>query len=133
LSKLIALISLAVLAATAGDPPPQPQPEQTEKQPVIIEMLRIKDPVTGELRKPTSDEIRLLMPVNPLERSDKGLVQQRQKDGSVKVDLQGGFQSAVMAKVGPDGKVVTGCVKSDAEARAFVEGKPSKKEESHDM
>jgi len=121
LTKLITLLILATLAATAGDPPPAPTGDRAEKLPVIVEMLRIKDPVTGEIRKPTTDELRLMMPVNPLNRKSEGLVEERQADGSFVVDLQGGFQSAVMAKIGPDGKVITTCVKSDAEARAFVE------------
>lgn len=118
------------LMIQAGDPGPTDD-EQNKATPVLIEMLRIKDHLTGEIRKPTADELRLLMPQNPLGRSDDGLVARVNKNGDVTMNLQGRFQSAIMAKIGPDGKIVTQCVKTDEEARAFLAKKFV--EENHDM
>lgn len=45
--------------------------------------------------------------------SSEGLEEQRLPDGTVIVDLQGRFQSAVVATIGPDGKVHTNCYSQD--------------------
>jgi hypothetical protein len=55
-----------------------------------------------------------------LNRSADGLVVQAVPGGGQRVDLGGRFQSAAVAKIGPDGKLVTDCVESVEEADAFL-------------
>jgi len=125
---LICLVTLAAFAPAGEPKPPTEQGEETI--PVLIEMIRIKDHLTGEIRKPSADELRLILPQNPLARSHEGLVSGVTKNGDVRMDLQGRFQCAVMAKIGPDGKVVTACVNSDHKARTFLARKVT--EVNHD-
>lgn len=122
------------LVLHAGEPgePKQKKP-QTQDTPMLQDMLRIRDAVTGELRKPTANELKLLMPVNPLNRSDAGLKVVTHKDGSSSVNLEGRFKSVIMARRDASGKLITACVHSEAEARAFMQGKTTPKEHSHDQ
>jgi hypothetical protein len=55
-----------------------------------------------------------------LNRSTDGLVVQAVPGGGQRVDLGGRFQSAAIAKIGPDGKLVTDCVDSVDQAEAFL-------------
>ena len=57
-----------------------------------------------------------------LSRSTDGLVVQAIPGGGQRVDLGGRFQSAAIAKIGPDGKLVTDCVDSVDQADAFLRG-----------
>ena len=52
--------------------------------------------------------------------SSAGLQQVVKPDGSVEVDLQGRFSSFVLAKIGPDGSIVTECVTTTKEAEEFL-------------
>ena len=65
--------------------------------------------------------------------STEGLVEQRHPDGTVTVDLQGRFQSAMVATIGKDGKVVARCYSKDPEHRCTLshsETKPPEPEDS---
>lgn len=75
-------------------------------------MLAFRDPVTGELRPPTEAELAAIRPQLEalFNQSSEGLEQIELPDGSVGVDLQGRFATAVVATVGPDGTVTTRCV-----------------------
>ena len=55
-----------------------------------------------------------------LSRSSEGLVVHRLRDGGERIDLGGRFQSAAIARIGPDGRVITGCVDSVEQADAFL-------------
>ena len=61
-----------------------------------------------------------------LSRSPDGLVVQALPGGGQRVDLGGRFQSAALAKIGPDGKLVTDCVDSVDQADAFLRGDSAK-------
>jgi hypothetical protein len=55
-----------------------------------------------------------------LDRSTDGLVEVPLAGGGVGVDLRGRFQSAAIAKIGPDGRVLTDCVDSVEDAARFL-------------
>ncbi len=52
-----------------------------------------------------------------------GLVQERQADGSVSVDLQGRFQNVTLARRNDDGTVSAACVDTPEAAGAFLGGR----------
>ena len=57
-------------------------------------------------------------------QSTEGLVPVRQSNGAVSIDLQGRFQSVVMAKRESDGTVTNACVDNVDSAAAFLEIDP---------
>jgi hypothetical protein len=57
-----------------------------------------------------------------LSRSAEGLAVQAVPGGGQRVDLGGRFQSAAVAKIGADGKLVVDCVDTVDEASAFLRG-----------
>lgn len=75
------------------------------------------DPVTKRVRPPTREEEQELAATTPslFSRDTSKLVPVFHANGMISVDLQGGFMSAAVAKVSPDGKVSYTCV-SDAKA-----------------
>jgi hypothetical protein len=68
------------------------------------------DPETGELTtgiEPTESVLSLNPDLqNALSQDSEGLVPEYHADGSVSLDLQGRFQSASIARIGKDGKVI---------------------------
>ena len=83
------------------------------------------DPETGQLTTGTepAEAVLELNPAleNALSQSSEGLVPEYHADGSVSLDLQGRFQSASIARIGKDGKVVV-CTDNVADAEhAFTE------------
>ncbi len=114
-------------AAEPGETAKKEKP--AEELPMLQQMLRIKDTISGKIRKPTSEELRLLMPENPVNRSSKDLVSRKRKNGAIQLDLRGRFSNVVLAKIGPDGKIVTTCVTSEKELREFFLNPVAKKKE----
>lgn len=93
------------------------------------------DPVTGQLRAPTAEEIRAMtasMPGLLMNSSGEGLKEVVKPDGSVEMDLQGRFQSFAVARIAQDGSVVTGCVTTKKEAEGFLNTSPTTEKESDD-
>lgn len=86
------------------------------------------DAQTGRLRKPTLEEARALVEsiTGLTDRSAKGLKVERGPNGLRQVDLQGRFQSVVLAKPNPDGTNEVRCVTSLKEAADFLGLDPSK-------
>jgi hypothetical protein len=80
-------------------------------------MLAFRDPVTGKLRPPTEAELEAIRPQLEalFNQSSEGLEEIVLDDGSVGVDLQGRFQTAVVAVVNEDGTVAATCVSSQKE------------------
>lgn len=80
------------------------------------------DPQDGQLRDVTADEARALVSglTAALAESDAGLVKTVLPSGAVKVNLLGRFESATLAKIGPDGKVASECVTTIEDARRFL-------------
>ena len=54
-------------------------------------------------------------------RSSDGLIERRNKNGAVSVDLQGRFQNVMLGKLNPHGEPMAGCVASLPEANMFFE------------
>jgi hypothetical protein len=86
------------------------------------------DPQTGKLRTPTAEEARAIVETvaGLTNRSSKGLRVSQEPNGTTKVDLQGRFQTVVLAKPNPDGTNEIRCVTSLEEATAFLGIDPSK-------
>ena len=61
--------------------------------------------------------------------SSEGLTETVTRDGTVIVDLQGRFQSAMVATIGPDGKLQTTCVSKDPKHKHAKSCNVQKKEE----
>lgn len=79
---------------------------------------------SGKLRQPTREEAAALLEsmAKHLDQGTEGLQVRTLPDGSKTVDLQDRFQDVSLAKM-EGGKVVTACVGTKAEAKAFLSGK----------
>ena len=86
------------------------------------------DAQTGRLRKPTVEEARALVEsiTGLTNRSSKGLHVEKAENGMNKVDLQGRFQTVVLAKPNADGTNEIRCVSSLKEAAEFLGIDPAK-------
>ena len=86
------------------------------------------DAQTGKLRKPTVEEARALVDriTGLTNRSSKGLHVEKAPNGMSKVDLQGRFQTVVLAKPNADGTNEVRCVSSLKEAAEFLGIDPTK-------
>jgi hypothetical protein len=86
------------------------------------------DAQTGRMRKPTVEEARALVDTitGLTNRSSKGLHIEKAENGMRKVDLQGRFQTVVLAKPNPDGTNEVRCVSSLKEAAEFLGIDPTK-------
>ncbi len=80
------------------------------------------DPATGKLRQPSAEEVReLLQGLAPfVNQSVEGLQAKRLEDGTLRVDLDGRFENASLAKINPDGTLSLQCVSTTREAEAFL-------------
>ena len=66
-------------------------------QPQSIRVVRDKE--TGELRAPTAEEAKAFAAsLDPLNRSDAGLVEKHYSDGTVALHLQGRFQNVMVVR-----------------------------------
>ncbi len=86
------------------------------------------DAQTGRLRKPSVEEARALVATitKLTDRSTKGLRVEKAENGMDKVDLQGRFQTVVLAKPNADGTNEIRCVSSLKEAAEFLGIDPAK-------
>ncbi|MGA9769165.1 MAG: hypothetical protein WBV94_09000 [Blastocatellia bacterium] len=86
------------------------------------------DAQTGRMRKPTVEEARALVDTitGLTNRSTKGLQVEKAENGMSKVDLQGRFQTVVLAKPNADGTNEIRCVSSLKEAAEFLGIDPTK-------
>jgi len=80
------------------------------------------DPDTKRIREATPEEARKMSEETRalFTQSTENLRPVRHANGMLSVDLQGGFQNAVIAQVGPDGKVTQTCVTKAGEAEALL-------------
>jgi hypothetical protein len=121
-----------MLLITAAVGSAQQQPKKAVKPPVKKQtaapvtkqvqpgMVVVKDPETGELRAPTAAELSTL--TGGRSQSSLAVAQEeRRPDGSVMVRLPESTQVFSVAKIGPDGKLVTDCVEGkDAADKALA-------------
>lgn len=68
----------------------------------------------------TQEQSRQLADALEGNKSTDGLVETRHADGTVEVDLQGRFQSVIVAKRNADGGVTNSCVDSPEAAKSFL-------------
>lgn len=88
------------------------------------------DTKNQKVRAPEQDEVQVLLDgmKDYVNQSTEGLQVKRNATGAQYVDLDGRFENVAVAKIGPDGKVETGCVNNLADAKKFLESKePAKK------
>jgi hypothetical protein len=85
------------------------------------------DRQTGQMRPLTSAEAQKLAEgiKDMVSQSTEGLVQVRRADGTVSMDLQGRFQSVLLARKEADGSIVQGCVDNLETAAAFFDIDPA--------
>jgi len=121
----ILLMTLAFSPAFAADPAPATAAAGASAAPaapvgrapetvVPGAMMMARDPLTGELRAPTAEEMAALgaglsRAGQSLNYSDEGLKQVVLPDGTVMVDLQGRFMSTSVAFIDADGRLVRQC------------------------
>jgi hypothetical protein len=79
------------------------------------------DSQTGQIKELTPEEAQKLAAglKQNLNRSTEGLVEERNPDGSVSIDLQGRFENVTVARTNDDGSVTTGCVDNAKAAGEF--------------
>jgi Na+-translocating ferredoxin:NAD+ oxidoreductase RnfG subunit len=79
------------------------------------------DNQTGQIKPLTPQEAQQLAEglKQRFNRSTAGLVEQRDEDGSVSLDLQGRFQSVVVARRNEDGTKTQSCIDTPQAAAAF--------------
>ena len=87
----------------------------------------VLDRQTGQTRPLTPQEASILVEgiKQLVSQSTDGLVQIRHADGSVSMDLQGRFQSVLLAKKEADGTISQACVDNLESAAAFFEIDPA--------
>lgn len=84
----------------------------------------VRDQTTGALRVPNDEEARAMAKsIEPLfNTSSEGLVEEALPNGGFKMDLQGRFQSATIARRNSDGTLSWKCVDSASQATEFLMG-----------
>lgn len=89
-------------------------------------MVVVLDRDTGKARPLTTEEAQKLAEgiKQLVNQSTEGLVEVRHADGSVTMDLQGRFQSVLLAKKEDDGTISQACVDNLDAASAFFEIDP---------
>jgi len=128
-----ALLAVAVTAATSA--PVLAQSGEVEfrsgARPYVTTneagLVVVIDRETGKARGLTAQESAVLAAgiKQLLNQSTDGLVQMRRADGSVSVDLQGRFQSVMLARKEDDGTLVQACVDTPEAAAAFFDIDPA--------
>jgi len=132
---ILATISLVAIAAitvassqliASKATKPQTDARNNSTKPLMPLKAAKQDPQvegqTGQVKPLTQEEAQRLGEElkSRLNRSTDGLVEQRQPDGSVSMDLQGRFQSVVLARRNADGSVAKSCVDNPRAAAAFL-------------
>ena len=76
----------------------------------------------GKLRAPTPEEMQVLTAPLVQNESAEGLVPRALENGAVAIDLQGRFESSMLAKQEADGSISEACVTNVKQAEAFLNG-----------
>lgn len=82
----------------------------------------VRDEATGTLRKPTPEETDVMVAqISSLtNRSSEGLPTTQSANGTVKMDLQGGFNGVVLGRATDDGGTEVRCIFTLDEATDFL-------------
>jgi len=115
-------------AAFAADP--VPTTETTAAAAPAAGLQAVIDPMTGALREATAEDLAKAASAHPIPlRDDAELRLIQHANGMVSVELDESFMSTSVAKIGPDGRVITGCVATREEYDAFFSATPAIAEE----
>jgi len=134
-SGIVVLGSLAGLAVaqTAGEPASCPaiDPAARTLSRPAAGLRAFRDPVTGKLRQPTSEEAAALARAEAEAAPERDLVFEVvvHPDGMKSVDLHGAFDVAAVATRNPDGSVTIRCVPARAAAANTAPPPPQALEE----
>jgi hypothetical protein len=103
-------------ACPAIDPPAFLRPGSGGQAALLPGLRAFRDPVTGELRKPTAEEAAALAQAEAEAAPERQPVFEVvvHPDGMKSVDLQGAFTSAAVATRNPDGSITVRCVPAGA-------------------
>lgn len=115
---LLSTTALAQHAANGKAPGPDETNLPAAGQKVAV------DPQTGKIRKPTQEEIQQLISGMQMNDSVEGLTPRVIGNSTVVVDLEGRFESVMIAKINPDGTLSKACVVSPGDAEKFLKSDP---------
>jgi hypothetical protein len=121
---VLALVLVTAFSTAALAQGSKKHTKKPNSQTVVVAGRAVSiDPATGKLRQPTPAEARALAAglKKLVNRSTEGLTVRQYSNGMKAVDLQGRFQSALVATRKADGSVAVKCVHGEAEANAAVE------------
>lgn len=115
-----ALAVLLALPLSADDPVACPPIDPPQAAGPRAGLRAFRDPVTGELRRPTREEAAALAGAEGEAEPERQPVFEviLHPDGMKSVDLQGAFLAAAVATRNPDGSITVRCVPAGASAAA---------------
>jgi hypothetical protein len=116
------LVAAAIGAALVTIWSPAASAQQGRSKKYVATRAITVDQQTGELRLPTGEETQALVDrlVAMTNRSTDGLQTTALANGTTMVDLQGRFESVMLARPNPDGTSEVRCVDTFAEAADFL-------------
>jgi hypothetical protein len=119
-ARLLVAAAIGAALATAWSPAASAQQGRSKKY--IATRAITVDQQTGTVRVPTAEETQTLVDrlVAMTNRSTDGLQTITLPNGAKTVDLQGRFESVMLARPNPDGTSEVRCVDSFAEAADFL-------------
>ncbi|HSJ75597.1 MAG TPA: hypothetical protein VK899_05350 [Gemmatimonadales bacterium] len=120
IAALGAVALLAAGAASAAAAPGGAQP--AVKGPAGMQVFT--DQATGKVRPATPQEVKMMSARLKafLNRSSEGLKMEESANGTVSMNLQGGFLNVWVASLGTDGKITNACVTDQAAAQSILSG-----------
>ncbi len=137
LSVLRAALGLSVAACVAlaeASPAPTTEPAPAAAvtpatptaAPGAAGLQAFTDPATGVLREATSEDLARVAATHPIPlRTDADIAIIVHADGMTSLILDDSFLSTSVAKIGPDGQLITGCVATRDEYDAFFAATPA--------
>lgn len=119
--SLLGLCLVLCAAAAMADPAPKDTPAPAAAQPQAASgLVAVTDPATGALIEATAADLAAMAAADPLPvRDDAALNVSIQTDGTRSAVLDDSYLSTTVVRVGPDGKLIFGCVGSQQEYEAF--------------
>jgi uncharacterized protein HemX len=100
----------------------QTKNESPEKKNYVATKNIVVDKNTGQVRKPTEQELKELVDTLAVltKRSDENLTSVAGANGGISIDLDGGYAGTIVARPNPDGTMETRCVFTFQEAADFL-------------
>jgi hypothetical protein len=121
-ARILALLAMAVLIAGVSTIVFSQSGENNGKKKYVATRAIILDKVSGQLRKPTTEETDAM--VNQISsltnRSSEGLTVNQGANGMKLVDLEGRFNGVVLGRANADGTTEVRCVFTMEEAADFL-------------